>query len=76
MLLNFTMKNNYSLFLLLFVFIAVAQPPAGYYNTATGTGYTLKTQLATIITKNYLDQTYQGLYNTYTTSDIDLFYWS
>ena len=68
------MKNNYSLFLLLFVFIAVAQPPAGYYNTATGTGYTLKTQLATIITKNYLDQTYQGLYNTYTTSDIDLFY--
>ncbi len=69
------MKNNYSLFLLLFVFIAVAQPPAGYYNTATGTGYALKTQLATIITKNYIDQGYSpGLYITYETSDIDLFY--
>ena len=69
------MKNNYSLFLLLFVFTAFAQPPAGYYNNATGTGYALKTQLKTIITKSYFDQGYNpGLYETYVTSDLDLFY--
>ncbi|NQY05042.1 MAG: endonuclease, partial [Flavobacteriaceae bacterium] len=28
---------------------AIAQPPAGYYDSATGTGYTLKTQLMQII---------------------------
>jgi endonuclease I len=44
--------------------------PNGYYNTATGTGYTLKTQLAAIITNNYIDRGYGGLYTTYQTSDV------
>lgn len=65
------MKKIYFLLSLLFVSLTFAQPPAGYYNTAIGTGYVLKTQLNVIITKNYVDQTYPGLYNTYQTSDID-----
>lgn len=48
---------------------AMASIPAGYYNTATGTGYTLKTQLYNII-KNHNDQGYSGLYTTYQTSDV------
>ena len=44
--------------------------PPGYYATATGTGYVLKTQLYNII-KNHNDQGYGGLYTTYLTSDID-----
>jgi endonuclease I len=47
--------------------------PAGYYNTATGTGYVLKTQLYNII-KGHNDQGYAGLWTTYSTSDRDLFY--
>lgn len=43
--------------------------PAGYYNTATGTGYTLKTQLYNII-NDHNDQGYAGLYVTYQTSDV------
>lgn len=42
--------------------------PPGYYNTATGTGYTLKTQLFNII-NDHNDQGYAGLYVTYQTSD-------
>jgi endonuclease I len=48
--------------------------PPGYYNNATGTGYVLKTQLSTIITNNYIDRGYGGLYTTYLTSDVDLYY--
>lgn len=50
-----------------------AQIPAGYYSTATGTGYTLKTQLFNII-KDHTDNGYAGLYTTYQTSDRDYFY--
>ncbi len=67
------MKKLYSLVFLLTAIIAWAQPPAGYYNNATGTGYTLKTQLYNII-KNHNDRGYAGLYVTYTTSDKDFFY--
>ena len=67
------MKKLYS-FLLLFVFTATfAQIPSGYYSTATGTGYTLKTQLYNII-KGHTDNGYAGLYTTYQTSDVDNFY--
>ena len=59
--------------LLLAVCTAFAQIPTGYYNTATGTGYTLKTQLYNII-KNHNDNGYDGLYTTYQTSDRDYFY--
>ncbi|WP_264521117.1 endonuclease [Flavobacterium sp. N1994] len=44
--------------------------PAGYYNSATGTGYALKTQLFNII-KNHNDRGYSGLWTTYGTSDRD-----
>ncbi|MFB9110711.1 endonuclease [Flavobacterium gyeonganense] len=63
-------------YILLFTFYAVfcsAQAPANYYSTATGTGYTLKTQLYNII-KDHTDNGYSGLYVTYQTSDIDNFY--
>lgn len=43
------MKKNYLLITLLSTFIGFAQVPTGYYNTATGTGYALKTQLKKII---------------------------
>ncbi|MDI9312043.1 MAG: endonuclease [Limnohabitans sp.] len=63
--------------LLLFIFnLTFAQCPTNlttYYSSATGTGATLKTQLYNII-KGHTDQGYNGLYTTYTTSDIDHFY--
>jgi len=65
--------KKYFYLLLLCNFFAVAQIPNGYYNSATGTGYTLKTQLYNII-KNHTDQGYAGLWTTYATSDRDLFY--
>ncbi|CCG53429.1 Probable extracellular ribonuclease precursor [Flavobacterium indicum GPTSA100-9 = DSM 17447] len=63
--------------------IAFAQIPSGYYNTATGTGYTLKTNLRKIIDNQNdgipsehisTDQGYSGLYTTYLTSDKDFYY--
>jgi|ThiBioDrversion2_1041553.scaffolds.fasta_scaffold06481_4 endonuclease I len=65
---NNQMKKNYSFLLLLIATIGYAQAPAGYYNSATGTGYTLKTQLYNII-RNHNDRSYAGLYTTYQTSD-------
>jgi len=67
------MKKNYFLLLLMFTAIGFAQIPSGYYSTATGTGYTLKTQLYNII-KGHTDNGYAGLYTTYQTSDVDNFY--
>ncbi len=67
------MKKNYFLVLLLCVSVCFSQIPSGYYNTATGTGYTLKTQLYNII-KNHTNNGYAGLYTTYLTSDVDNFY--
>lgn len=45
--------------------VSFAQIPTGYYNTATGTGYTLKTNLYNII-KNHNAQTYGDLWTLYT----------
>jgi endonuclease I len=67
------MKKNYTLLLLLAFATAFAQIPTGYYATATGTGYTLKTQLYNII-NDHNDRGYAGLYTTYNTSDKDFFY--
>lgn len=67
------MKKNYLLLLLLSSFIGIAQIPAGYYDTATGTGATLKTQLYNII-KGHTDNGYNGLWTTYGTSDRDHHY--
>jgi len=67
------MKKIYN-YLFLFLFTAgFAQAPTGYYTTATGSGYTLKTQLYNII-KGHTDNGYAGLYNTYQTSDRDYYY--
>ncbi|HEX8561473.1 MAG TPA: endonuclease [Flavobacterium sp.] len=60
------MKNLYSFLLLIVATTGFAQIPAGYYNNATGTGYTLKTQLRTIITNGHNDQGYGSLWTLYT----------
>jgi endonuclease I/chitodextrinase len=67
------MKQFYSLLFFCLFTASFAQVPAGYYATATGTGYVLKTQLYNII-KDHTVQDYAGLYVTYETSDIDNFY--
>lgn len=46
------MKKNYILLFLISVSLGFAQIPTGYYNSATGTGYTLKTNLRNIIANN------------------------
>ena len=61
------------IFLLLLFFLHVgktltAQIPAGYYDAATGTGSTLKTNLYNII-KNHTVISYDGLYAKYVTTD-------
>lgn len=54
------------------VLSCLAQAPANYYNNATGTGYTLKTQLKTIISSGHTPLTYTpGLWNLYSSSDAD-----
>ncbi len=58
------------LFALLISGFAFAQIPSGYYSTATGTGYTLKTKLYNKI-KGHTDKGYNGLWTTYATSDRD-----
>ena len=69
------MKKIYTLVLLCIAAIGFAQAPAGYYNAATGTGYTLKTQLKNIITNGHNPQSYgTGLWNLYNTSLRDHFY--
>ena len=67
------MKLKLLLITLFYSFFSFAQIPAGYYSTAIGTGYTLKTQLYNII-KGHTDRGYDGLYTTYLTSDRDYYY--
>lgn len=64
------MKTKITLIALFCAIIGLAQAPSGYYSTATGTGYTLKTQLYNII-KGHTDRGYSGLWTTYSTSDRD-----
>jgi endonuclease I len=70
------MKKNL-LFILLISLAGFAQVPAGYYNTATGTGFALKTQLKNIISNDKIvsgSTGYANLYVTYQTSDRDYYY--
>ena len=67
------MKKIYSVLLFLIVTVSIAQIPSGYYTTATGTSYILKTQLYNII-KGHTDNGYAGLYTIYQTSDRDYYY--
>jgi endonuclease I len=64
------MKTKLSLIAFLCATVAFGQIPSGYYSTATGTGFTLKTQLYNKI-KGHTDQGYNGLWTTYATSDRD-----
>ncbi|AWI27294.1 endonuclease [Flavobacterium pallidum] len=67
------MKRIYTLILIFCITVGFSQPPAGYYNSATGTGLTLKTQLYNII-KNHNDQGYNAIDNFFTSHDIDIYY--
>lgn len=69
------MKKHYLLTFLLCSLMGWAQIPAGYYNTATGTGLTLKTNLKKIIDNVndgipsehlHVDQGYAALWTLYT----------
>lgn len=61
-------------FLLVSIF-TFAQAPAGYYNTTQGlTGYSLKSELSTIITNGHTPQTYSDLWDGYYTTDVDIYY--
>jgi len=77
------MKHIYFIIAVCFTATLFAQAPAGYYDSATGTGYTLKTQLKAIIDNNddglstefiAQDLGYGALYDTYENSDVDLYY--
>lgn len=66
------MKKNYSFGVILFAPFALAQVPAGYYDTANGkVGATLKTELSKIITKGHQDKGYGELWTAYKTTDLD-----
>ncbi len=63
------MKKIYLLLISAFAITTIfAQIPAGYYDSATGTGYTLKTQLYNII-KNPNVTSYSGLWTAFETTD-------
>lgn len=65
-------SNKYilSLILSLWALMAYAVIPAGYYNNATGTGATLKTQLYNII-KNHTARSYDNLWTDFQTTDVN-----
>jgi len=67
------MKYFYTLLLLIVSTTTFAQIPAGYYNSATGTGYTLKTQLHNII-DNHNDQGYNAMDGFISTYERDYYY--
>lgn len=64
----------HSFLLTLITISALAQAPAGYYSTATGTGATLKTQLKNIITAGHNPGSYSGLWTAYQNTDRDYYY--
>jgi endonuclease I len=77
------MKHIYFIITLLVSTIAFGQIPAGYYDSATGSGFTLKTQLKEIIDNNNdglsteffsQDLGYGALYDTFQNSDVDLYF--
>jgi len=66
------MKQFFTFLALLSCLNSYTQIPQGYYNSATGTGYTLKTQLFNIINNNTNALTsssnYGGLWTLFTLS--------
>jgi hypothetical protein len=67
------MKNIYTFLITLCFNFGFAQVPSGYYDTATGSGYTLKTQLYNII-NNQTDQGYDAMGNFFLNHDLDQYY--
>ncbi len=67
------MKQFYTIIFLLISLTTFAQIPAGYYDTATGTGYTLKTQLHNII-DDHNDQGYDAIDAFIGNYDLDNYY--
>src|SRR5690606_26163907 len=67
------MKQIYIALALLISVFSFGQIPAGYYNTATGTGYTLKTQLYNII-NDHNDQGYDEIQTFFSSDDRDVYY--
>ncbi len=70
------MKQFYLLFLFV-TFATYAQVPSNYYDSANGlTGYTLKTQLKTIVTNGhtYNAGSYDNLFTAYASTDRDYYY--
>jgi len=57
----------------LFFSFSFSQIPSGYYNTATSTGYTLKTQLSNII-DDHNDQGYNAIDGFMSSYDLDNYY--
>jgi endonuclease I len=69
------MSKNFFYLILLMGHLVMAQIPSNYYNSAIGlSGYTLKSQLKTIITNGHVNQGYDGLYDGYVTTDTDHYY--
>ncbi|WP_040254003.1 endonuclease [Psychroserpens mesophilus] len=80
------MKHFYTILITLFTLTVSAQIPAGYYDYATGTGYTLKTQLKKIINdiddpeisntveEEHNPQSYNALDNFNSTYERDYYY--
>lgn len=67
------MKYRFLLLIALCFSFGFAQIPNGYYDTATGSGYTLKTQLYNII-NNQNDQGYNAMDNFFLSNDLDQYY--
>jgi endonuclease I len=67
------MKHFYTLLACLIFGSTIAQIPSGYYDTATGTGYTLKTQLYNII-KNDNPQGYDAIDAFFASYELDYYY--
>lgn len=67
------MKNIYTFLITLCFNFGFTQIPNGYYDTATGSGYTLKTQLYNII-NNQTDQGYNAMDNFFLSNDLDQYY--
>jgi len=59
------MKGIFSILFIWSISFSFGQIPAGYYSTATGSGYALKTQLSAIITSGHVDQGYGALWTLY-----------
>lgn len=67
------MKYRFCLLIILCFGFGFAQIPSGYYDTATGSGYTLKTQLYNII-NNQNDQGYNAMDIFFLSNDLDQYY--